>query len=182
MESGWFVLRQWSGKPVRAWCDFDTTDGGGWTIGVVTAASPPPADAAAYRSMCADQGFGRAGMGVEELSAWLAQKRMLWNSNHPLRQDAWPTGGPMLTMPVMYDAGVGGQASIHPDAGAISLPSNRGGDRCHTGATEPYCGYWINLGWSDADLSAYPDPEDWYGAFPLVSLPHCCRATSQCGH
>merc|ERR1719195_1389101 len=42
----------------------------------------------------------------------------------------------------------------------VSLPPNRRDDHCQTGASQPFCGYWFNSGWSTND-NGMGDPEDW---------------------
>ena len=49
------------------------------------------------------------------------------------------------------------------DSTPVTLPSNHIGDHCDN-QSDNLCGYWYSNGWSDSDLTVYPDPEDWRAA------------------
>ena len=162
--NGWYSIKHTDGAYLTVWCSFTST--GAWRVGVL----PMPLDSncfsssvtspAEYSALCAANGYPLAGRGVAASpEAWLVQKRMLWDSNHALRQGGWPTGCGHMPMPVMFVAAASTVLSIFDGAVAV-LPPNNGGDHCHSGGTETYCEYWYNTGWS-VDDSDYPDPEDW---------------------
>ena len=106
-----------------------------------------------------------AGREVENSVSWLVQKRMLWNTNHPIKQNGWPSAwvvnnqyGGSLAMP-MYRTSAG-LVNVY-DGTEVSLPPSLIGDQCDPGGNEDFCGYWYSDGWNDPDLNVYPDPEDW---------------------
>ena len=147
-----------------------TTDGGGWTIAVFDSEGGFGSKEE-YLSFCASKGFGSAGRGVEKKEAWLATKRFLWNTSHPISV-SWPAGttaaGGIMTMPIWKIGPNGKLVTLHNENLSVELPPNLIGDYCDAGDWEHYIGYWDPNGWSDPDLSAFPDPEDWgpqYGAF-----------------
>ena len=151
---------------VDVYCDM-TTDGGGWSILVENLLFPSNNiySASEYASFCAGHGMTFAGREVENAVSWLVQKRMLWNTNHPIKQNGWPSAwvvnnqyGGSLAMP-MYRTSAG-LVNVY-DGTEVSLPPSLIGDQCDPGGNEDFCGYWYSEGWNDPDLSVYPDPEDW---------------------
>ncbi len=160
-ETGYYTIdadgdEMWPTREV--YCDMET-NGGGWTILTHRPGYKRVDDAATYRALCAELGLAKAGDGVEDAAAWLAQKRMLWATNHPLKQANWPHANAYLAMPVM-NKGNSTVYTIEADGPVASLPSNHTGDHCQN-VDQHYCGYWYNNGWADANQNSSPDPEDW---------------------
>ena len=48
--------------------------------------------------------------------------------------------------------------TVYDEQSVISLPENRGGDRCDQDCTQELCGYWYASGWNDPDLTQIPRP------------------------
>jgi hypothetical protein len=160
-ESGYYTIDPdsdgaWPSREV--YCDM-VTDSGGWTIATFRPGNGTVNDAAGYRKYCTGHGMLLAGDGVEEASSWLAQKRMLWATNHPLKKANWPHAAAYLAMPVM-NKGNSIVYTIEENGPQVSLAPNLTGDHCQN-VDQHYCGYWYNTGWSNADQNATPDPEDW---------------------
>ncbi|MEC7985748.1 MAG: MopE-related protein, partial [Myxococcota bacterium] len=167
---GYYWIDPASSGAFEVYCDM-STDGGGWSIMVQNLNFPTTNiyDEYDYADFCDSYGMIYAGREIENSASWLAQKRMLWNTNHNLRQNGWPNGwivsyemGGSLAMP-MFRTTAGLQSIF--DGTLVSLPPNIVGDRCDPGGGEYLCGYWYDAGWSDSDLSVYPDPEDWASAY-----------------
>ncbi len=151
-SSGFYTIDPIGADPFETYCDMET-DGGGWTIGTFQGGDVSVIDGATYKSFCEGHGYFMAGEGIEDSDAWLAQKRMLWDTDHDLKTGGWPEANSRLAMP-MWD-----RQSIY-DLTTVTLPPNITGDYCATGAPQLFCGYWYNDGWNVDDFS-YPDPEDW---------------------
>jgi len=160
-----FYTIEVSGVTVTVWCSFSTEYA--WRIGVIAtssiAAYPSYVDGPTYQSICAAHGYPFAGRRVaQSTEAWIAQKRMLWDSNHALKTAGWPTGMGSLVMPLWKINSGATVVSIYDNVEAI-LPPSSVGDRCDSGSGNPTCGYYFSNGWSSDDFSA-PDPEDFAAA------------------
>jgi hypothetical protein len=154
----------------QVFCDFEDAPGEVWTVPVF--ADPPAATftggTASYKAYCTGKGFPLAGRGVTAAKAWLVQKRMLHLSSHALKASGQGSG--VLSMPLGYTFdGTCGEVPFLPysiyDNTAATLPPNIAGDHCNEDcAGQRICGYYDGAtvnGWTDADLTVYPDPEDW---------------------
>jgi hypothetical protein len=154
----------------QVFCDFEDAPGEVWTVPVF--ADPPAATftggTASYKAYCTGKGFPLAGRGVTAAKAWLVQKRMLHLSSHVLKASGQGSG--VLSMPLGYTFdGTCGEVPFLPysiyDNAAATLPPNIAGDHCNEDcAGQRICGYYDGAtanGWTDADLTVYPDPEDW---------------------
>eukprot|EP01052_Picozoa_sp_SAG31_P007535 SAG31_NODE_359_length_17032_cov_11.017894_19_plen_352_part_00 len=170
------------GAPMDVYCDFeDVSRGTIWTIPVFPSDGNPstPASTPAYKSFCEQHGVPLAGRGVGTADAWLAQKRMLWHSHHPLAEQGWPDGGPHLSMPISKNPATG-QCDTHTlysvyDDSTVEIPDNIRGDHCTNDCDQPVCGYWYSAGWADSDMHVMPDPEDFgpaNGRLDYISCMH----------
>ena len=165
-DDGLYWIDPDSMGPLEVYCDM-TIDGGGWSVYVQNLGYPTTniQSVADYQDFCSDIGLSLAGREVENPVSWLVQKNMLWNTNHALKQNGWPDAwvvsnqyGGSLAMPMFRTSQ--GLVSVY-DQTIVTLPPNRIGDHCDPGGSEDFCGYWHNSGWSDSDLTVYPDSEDW---------------------
>ena len=99
------------------------------------------------------------GRGVENVNSWLAIKRYLYKTNHPLYSNGFPnSNNGHLAMPIHANVGGNLNKTMNYNIDAV-LPPNIIGDNCDTG--EEFCGYWWSNGWNDNNLNSLPDPEDW---------------------
>jgi Concanavalin A-like lectin/glucanases superfamily/Domain of unknown function (DUF2341)/Fibrinogen beta and gamma chains, C-terminal globular domain len=151
-ESGTYIIDPIGHDPFETYCDMET-DGGGWTIGTFQGGESIVVDRASFQDFCTTNGYALAGEGVEDVDAWLAQKRMIWDTSHAIETGGWPEVYGVLTMP-MWD-----RKSIY-DLAATTIPANYTGDRCDSSQAAQFCGYYYNDGWNVDDMS-YPDPEDY---------------------
>jgi cysteine-rich repeat protein len=151
----------------QPWCDM-TTDNGGWTLAVFQGGSGPVTSASSYLDFCKAKNMVFAGRDVDKAAAWLAQKRMLWATNHALKQQGWPNSAPFMTMPLFKHSNATTPPYTIFDDKAAQLPPNLEGDNCDQDTGQAHCGYWYASGWSNANLAVPPDPED-FGAQHTVS-------------